>query len=116
MELLRDRSRQFEEAEVRVVAISRDSAWSHVAWMQALDLDFPLLSDWNAEAVRGFGVGRDYRGMRDVARRSAFLIDAGGTVRGAWAYEDSEVPDVDELLSAARALSGSSSPSSSAPA
>jgi peroxiredoxin len=46
--------------------------------------------------------------MKDVADRSAFLIDAGGTVRGAWAYDDSEVPDFDELISAARALPHSS--------
>lgn len=90
---------------MRVVAVSRDSPWSHVAWMQALDLDFPLLSDWNAEAVWAFGIAREYRGLRDVARRSAFLIDRSGTVRGAWAYEDGEVPDLDALLSAARALS-----------
>ena len=105
MELLRDRSQEFEEAGVRVMSASRDSAWSHVAWIQALDLNFPLLSDWNGDAVRGFGIARDYRGMGDVAQRSAFLIDSGGTVRGAWAYEDGEVPDLDELLSAARALS-----------
>ena len=46
--------------------------------------------------------------MSDVAQRSAFLVDTGGTVRGAWAYADGAVPDVDELLAAARALSGSS--------
>ena len=108
MELLRDRGKEFEEAGVRIVAASRDSAWSHVAWMQALDLDFPLLSDVNGDAVRGFGIARDYRGMRDIAQRTAFLIDTGGTVRGAWAYEDGDVPDVDELLAAARALSHSS--------
>ena len=39
MELLRDRGREFEGAGVRVMAASRDSAWSHVAWMQALDID-----------------------------------------------------------------------------
>ncbi|MBA2359782.1 MAG: redoxin domain-containing protein [Actinobacteria bacterium] len=105
MELLRDRSAEFEATGVRTVAISRDSAWSHVAWMQALDLEFPLLSDWNGDAVRGFGIARDYRGMQDVASRSAFLIASDGTVRGAWAYgDDGEVPDFDELLSAARAL------------
>jgi len=42
--------------------------------------------------------------MRDVSRRSAFLIDAEGVVRGAWAYEPSELPDLDELIAAARAL------------
>ena len=104
MELLRDRGTEFEEIGVRIVAVSRDSAWSHVAWMQALDLEFPLLSDWNGEAVRGFGVARDYRGMQDVPRRTAFLVGPDGTVRGAWAYDDGEVPDLDELLDAARAL------------
>jgi glutaredoxin-dependent peroxiredoxin len=105
MELLRDRGPEFSEAGVRVLGISRDSPWTHIAWAQALDLDFPLLSDWNAEAVHGFGIAREHRGMRDVAERSAFLIDTGGTVRGAWRYGTSEVPDFDELLSAARALS-----------
>jgi peroxiredoxin len=104
MELLRDRSADFEEAGVRAFGVSRDSPWSHVAWMQALDLNFPLLSDWNAEAVRGFGIGFEFRGFQDVAERTAFLVDRSGTVRGAWRYETAEVPDFDELLSAARAL------------
>ena len=108
MELLRDRSAELEQAGMRAMAVSRDSPWSHVAWMQALDLNFPLLSDWNGDAVRGFGIARDYRGMSDVARRTAFVVDAGGTVRGAWAYEDGELPDFDELISAVRALSDSS--------
>ncbi len=85
-------------------AASRDSPWTHVAWMQALDLDVPLLSDWNAEATHGFGVAFEHRGMKDVSARSAFLIDRDGVVRGAWAYETAEVPDFDELLDAAREL------------
>jgi peroxiredoxin len=104
MELLRDRSAEFEEAGVQALGISRDSPWTHIAWMQALDLSFPLLSDWNAEAVRAFGVAHDFRGFSDVAERTAFLVDRSGTVRGAWRYETAEVPDFDELLSAARAL------------
>ena len=64
----------------------------------------PLLSDWNGDAVRGFGVGHEYRGMRDVAERTAFLVDAGGTIRGAWRYESEEVPDFDVLVAAAQAL------------
>jgi peroxiredoxin Q/BCP len=104
MELLRDRSLEVEEAGIRAVGISRDSPWSHVAWMQALDLNFALLSDWNAETVRGFGIAHEHRGLRDVAERTAFLVDRDGTVRGAWRYETADVPDFDELLSAARAL------------
>ena len=104
MELLRDRSREFDEAGVRLFGVSRDSPYTHIAWQHVLDLDFPLLSDWNAEAVRAFGITHVYRGMRDVAERSAFLVDGSGTVRGAWRYETSQLPDVDELVSQARAL------------
>ena len=42
--------------------------------------------------------------MRDVAERSAFLIDDGGTIRGAWHYQANEVPDFDVLVEAARGL------------
>ena len=103
MELLRDRSPELEAAGVRAYGISRDSPWSHVAWEQALDLSVPLLSDWNAEATRGFGIGLDFNGMRDVSGRSAFLVGPDGTVRGSWLYGTSELPDFDVLLEAARA-------------
>ncbi|TMM02140.1 MAG: redoxin domain-containing protein, partial [Actinobacteria bacterium] len=46
MELLRDRSAEFEQAGVQKFGVSRDSPWTHIAWTQALDLNFPLLSDW----------------------------------------------------------------------
>ena len=105
MELLRDRSGEFDEAGVDVYGVSRDSPWTHIAWSQVLDLSFPLLSDWNCEAIRGFDIAFEFRGLRDVSRRSAFLIDEGGTVRGAWRYATDEVPDFDVLLQAARALS-----------
>ena len=72
--------------------------------MQALDLDFPLLSDWNAEATHGFGVAHEHSGMRDVSARTAFLVGVDGIVRGAWAYEPSELPDLDVLIETARAL------------
>jgi glutaredoxin-dependent peroxiredoxin len=90
---------------VQPYAASRDSPWTHVAWMQALDLDLPLLSDWNGDATRAFGVAFDYRGLKDVSARSAFLIDRDGIVRGAWSYEIGELPDFDVLLTAAQGLS-----------
>jgi peroxiredoxin len=88
-----------------VYGISRDSPWSHIAWSQALDFNVPLLSDWNGEAVRSFGITQEFRGLSEIAERSAFLVERGGTVRGAWRYGTREVPDFDELLAAARALS-----------
>ena len=105
MGLLRDRREEFEAAGVKPYGISRDSPYTHIAWSQALDLEgVELLSDWNADAVRGFGVASERRGMREVAQRTAFLIGTDGMIRGAWRYEAAEVPDFDVLVSAARSL------------
>ena len=103
MELLRDRRAEFDGAGVRVFGISRDSPWTHISWTQALDLNFTLLSDFNGDATSGFGIGHEFRGLHDVSERTAFLIDRDGTVRGAWRYDTSEVPDFDALLSAVSA-------------
>ena len=91
-----------------VVGVSRDSPYSHLEWARRLGLTFPLLSDWNAEAVRAFGVGQTLDGLADTPVRTAFLADAGGVIRFARRYEDDEVPDVAELLDAAAALAPSS--------
>ena len=104
MELLRDRSAQFEQAGVQPFGISRDSAWTHIAWAQTLDLNFPLLSDFNGDVTRAFEIATDFRGHRDVPERSAFLLEQDGTVRGSWRYDTAELPDFDELLRAAQAL------------
>ena len=103
MELLRDRSAEFVSSGVRPFGVSRDSPWTHIAWSQALDLNFPLLSDWNGDAVRAFGIAQDFRGFKEVAERSAFLLEADGTVRGSWRYGISELPDFDAMLGAAQA-------------
>jgi peroxiredoxin len=89
---------------VRIFGISRDSPYSHDAYAARQGLTYPLLSDWNAGAVRAFGVGQTLDGLEDVPRRSCFLIDADGVVRFARVYGDDEVPDVDQLLGAARQL------------
>ena len=54
--------------------------------------------------MHAFGIAFEFRGLKDVAQRTAFLVDADGTVRGAWHYATDEVPNFEELLQAARAL------------
>jgi len=44
--------------------------------------------------------------MEGVPRRSAYLVGEDGTVLGSWQYEDSELPDFDALVDAARQLEG----------
>src|SRR3954453_14617638 len=103
MELLGDRSEEFAAAGVRVFGVPRHAPRAPIAGAEGLDLNFPLLSDWNAEAVHAFGIAHEFRGFADVAERSAFLVDEDGTVRGAWRYGTGELPDFDVLLAAARA-------------
>jgi len=104
MRLLRDRGADLAAAGVRPFGISRDSPWSHVAWASHLAIEtVPLLSDWNGDATRAFGVAFDARGMKDVPVRSAFLIE-GDTVRASWLLER-EMPDVDAVIAAASSLS-----------
>jgi peroxiredoxin len=105
MLLLRDRSDDLAAAGVRAFGISRDSPWSRRAWAEALGLgeSVRLLSDWNGEAARGFGVAAERSGMTDVATRSTFLVD-DDTVRAAWML-GSELPDLDAVIVAASSFS-----------
>jgi peroxiredoxin len=91
---------------VRPFGVSRDSPWSHRAWKESLGIDVPLLSDWNGALAKQFGASRVRRWMEGVPQRSAFLVGEDGTVLESWRYEDSEVPDFDELLAAVRGLQG----------
>ncbi len=84
---------------MRPFGISRDSPWSHASWTMTLGIETPLLSDWNGEATRGFGIAVELLEMADVAARSAFLIE-GDTVRAAWML-GRELPDVDAIIAAA---------------
>ena len=101
---LRERRGDLEAANVSPFGVSRDSPWSHIAWREALDLEIPLLSDWNADATHAFGLAHEYRGLKDVSERSAFILDGDRVIRWARKYESGEVPDFDELVDAARGL------------
>ena len=102
---LNARRSELLETGVTPYGISRDSPWSHVAWTQALDIEVGLLSDWSGEAVKALNIAQEFRGLPDVARRAAFVVDGSGIIRGAWRYGASEVSDFDRLVEAARSLS-----------
>jgi glutaredoxin-dependent peroxiredoxin len=100
--LLRDRGDDLAAAGIRALAISRDSPWSHRAWAETLGVEVPLLSDWNGEATRAFGVAVEPLGMQDVSARSSFLVEDGRTIRESWMH-GRELPDLDAVIASARA-------------
>ena len=64
-------------------------------------MDIPLITDWEGEAIRGFGVEREVSGMTGIPTRSAFLIEDGETIREAWML-GRELPDIDAVIAAVR--------------
>jgi peroxiredoxin len=88
--------------------VSGDSPFSHEAWARELGLGFPLLSDWNWEAARAFGVLREemFDWYRPLNTRAAFIVDQDRIVRYARVPDSpSDIADAREVLAEARALS-----------
>jgi len=102
---IRDDWEAYESTGAAVFGISIDSPFVNAKFAEESGLPFPLLSDFNRDAARMYGVlHEDLFGMKDVAKRSVFVIDESGTV----VYDSvSEDPKVQVDFEAIRsALSG----------
>jgi peroxiredoxin len=84
---------------VKVFAISVDSIFSHKAFATHHTIGVPLLSDFNKTVSQDYGVlYPDLMGLKGVAKRAVFLLDAGGIVRYVWVTEDpTQMPDFTEI-------------------
>jgi peroxiredoxin len=69
-------------------------------------LTFDLLSDFNKEVIREYGVFKeDMIGLKGLAKRAVFVIDAEGTVRHREVLEDARnEPDYAAVFTALAAL------------
>ena len=96
---LRDGFTEFEELGVKVLAINVDSIFSHHAWAEKLGITFPLLSDFNREVIRLYGViHEEILGLKGIAKRSVFIVDQEGTVKYRWVSEDpAQLPNMGEV-------------------
>ena len=97
---------RWQEVGAKVLGISTDSAFVNAKFAEETNVLFPLLSDFNREAMTAYGVRNDdFFGMKGVANRSAFVIAQDSTVAYAWSSEDSGVmPPFDEVFEAVRGL------------
>lgn len=96
---LRDGFKEFEKLGVKVFAISVDSIFSHQAFAEKLGITFPLLSDFNREVTKSYGViHEEILGLKGIAKRSVFILDHVGTVMYRWVSEDpSQLPNMEEI-------------------
>jgi glutaredoxin-dependent peroxiredoxin len=90
----------------QALAVAVTSVFAQQAFARHLGVDFPMVSDWNREVVRAYGVQYDvWRGHQGVAKRSVFVIDRDGTIRYRWVTDDATVlPDFDEAIRALKEL------------
>ncbi len=98
----RDSLTEFEELDAKVLGISVDSHYSLRAFEDEEGLTFPLLSDFNKEIIRKYDVvHEDLDGLKEVAKRSIFVLDGDGIIRYKWISDDPSVlPDQSEIKDA----------------
>lgn len=97
---------RWEDVGAQVLGISVDSSWVNNKFAETTGASFPLLSDFNRDAMTAFGVRNDdFFGMKGVANRSAFVISQDGTVVYAWETENADIlPPFDDVLAAVQGL------------
>ncbi len=96
----------FQELDAQLLALSVDSPFVTRRFAREVGAGFPVLSDFNKEAMTAYGVVYDdFFGLRGVAKRSVFVVDREGVIRYVWVTEDADVlPDLAAVRDAVAAL------------
>jgi len=78
----RDAMARLNSAKAQVYGVSVDTFFTLKAFQDAQGYTFPLLSDFNKEAIKDYGVfNEDMIGLKGIAKRAVFVIDKDGIVR-----------------------------------
>jgi glutaredoxin-dependent peroxiredoxin len=103
----RDSVAQLNSARAKVYGISVDTFFTLKAFQDNQKLTFPLLSDFNKQAIREYGVfNEDMIGLKGIAKRAVFVIDKDGVVRYREVLEDARnEPDYQKVISCVSSLS-----------
>ena len=98
----RDGLSRVKSAGVHVLGISVDSFFALKAFQADQRLPFPLLSDFNKEVIRQYGVfNEDMIGLKGLAKRAVFVLDGEGVVRHREVLEDARLePDYERVFAA----------------
>src|SRR4051812_33271569 len=103
----RDTMSQLNGLNARVLGISTDTFFTLKAWGDQQKLGFPLLSDYNKEAIQAYGVvNPDMIGLKNIAKRAVFVVDKAGIVRYREVLDDARnEPNYDKLKEALKGIS-----------
>jgi glutaredoxin-dependent peroxiredoxin len=102
----RDSIARLGQANAQVYGISVDTFFTLKAFHDQQKLSFPLLSDFNKQAIRDYGVfNEDMIGLKGIAKRAVFVIDKDGVVRHREVLEDARnEPDYEKVFSSLASL------------
>ena len=102
----RDSLAKLGQAKAQVYGISVDTFFTLKAFQDHEKLTFPLLSDFNKEVIRAYGVfNEDMIGLKGIAKRAVFVFDKDGVVRHREVLEDARnEPDYDKVFGALASL------------
>jgi peroxiredoxin len=102
----RDSLARLNQAHAQVYGISVDTFFTLKAFKDAQGYNFPLLSDFNKQAIRDYGVfNEDMIGLKGIAKRAVFVIDKDGIVRHREVLEDARnEPNYDAVFKALASL------------
>ena len=97
---------QLNAAHAQVYGISVDTFFTLKAFRDSQHLTFPLLSDFNKQVIRDYGVfNDDMIGLHGIAKRAVFVLDAEGVVRHREVLEDARnEPNYDQVFSTLASL------------
>jgi peroxiredoxin len=100
---------EFQKHGAELLAISVDSAWSHLAFAKDRNLHFPLLSDFEpkGEVSRAY---RAYRSEEGTSARALFVLDADGVIRWSYLSPVGVNPGADGILRALEEIDGRETP------
>jgi glutaredoxin-dependent peroxiredoxin len=102
----RDSMSRLNETSAQVFGISVDTFFSLKAFADQQKFNFQLLSDFNKQVIRDYGVyNEDMIGLKGIAKRAVFVIDKEGTVRHREVLDDARnEPDYDRVFAALASL------------
>ncbi|MGE5243932.1 MAG: redoxin domain-containing protein [Betaproteobacteria bacterium] len=102
----RDSLAALNRARAQVYGISVDTFFTLKAFQQDQHLAYPLLSDFNKQVIRQYGVyNEDMIGLKGIAKRAVFVVDGDGVVRHREVLEDARnEPDYGAVLASVAAL------------
>ena len=92
---------KFDGLNAVVLGISTDSFFSHKAWVQHLGLKQTLLSDFNREVVKKYGL---YFEPLNCGKRATVIVDKTGKVAYAKVQEIKVARDDNDILNALKKL------------